>query len=106
MGPWPRPRAIRSAGDLAAIPPARSRRSRVIRAHQPGSEPIDIAETIPNPVVVPKPTPTPTKPAAIERLHEEFKRRIKTQTVLPSADTAAMMFWALLASGQINVRNG
>jgi hypothetical protein len=23
-----------------------------------------------------------------ERLHEEFKRRIKTQTVLPSADTA------------------
>jgi transposase-like protein len=35
---------------------------------------------------------------AIERLHEEFKRRIKTQTVLLSADTAAMMFWALLAS--------
>jgi hypothetical protein len=32
----------------------------VIRAHQPGSEPIDIPETIPNPVVVPKPTPTPT----------------------------------------------
>jgi transposase-like protein len=26
---------------------------------------------------------------AIERLHEEFKRRIKTQTVLPSAETAA-----------------
>jgi putative transposase len=41
---------------------------------------------------------------AIERLHEEFKRRIKTQTVLPSSDTAAMMFWALLASGQINMR--
>ena len=40
---------------------------------------------------------------AIERLHEEFKRRIKTQTVLPSADTAAMLFWALLASGQINM---
>jgi transposase-like protein len=35
---------------------------------------------------------------AIEHLHEEFKRRIKTQTVLPSADTAAMLFWALLAS--------
>ena len=43
-------------------------------------------------------------PNAIERLHEEFKRRIKTQTVLPSADTAAMLFWALLASGQINMR--
>lgn len=41
---------------------------------------------------------------AIERLHEEFKRRIKTQTVLPSAETAAMMFWALLASGQITMR--
>jgi putative transposase len=41
---------------------------------------------------------------AIERLHEEFKRRIKTQTVLPSAETAAMLFWALLASGQIRLR--
>jgi len=41
---------------------------------------------------------------AIERLHEEFKRRIKTQTVLPLAETAAMLFWALLASGQITMR--
>ena len=41
---------------------------------------------------------------AIERLHEEFKRRIKTQTVLPSAETATMLFWALLASGQITMR--
>ena len=41
---------------------------------------------------------------AIERLHEEFKRRIKTQTVLPSGETAAMLFWALLASGQITMR--
>jgi transposase-like protein len=41
---------------------------------------------------------------AIERLHQEFKRRIKTQTVLPSAETAAMLFWALLASGQITMR--
>src|SRR6201993_3201888 len=41
---------------------------------------------------------------AIERLHEEFKRRIKTQTVLPSAETAAMLFWALLAVGQITMR--
>jgi transposase-like protein len=37
----------------------------------------------------------------IERLHEEFKRRIKTQIMLPCAETAAMHFWALLASGQI-----
>jgi len=41
---------------------------------------------------------------AIERLHEEFKRRIKTQTLLPCAETAAMLFWALLASGQITMR--
>jgi putative transposase len=41
---------------------------------------------------------------AIERLHEEFKRRIKTQTVLPSAETAAMLFWTLLAAGQITMR--
>jgi putative transposase len=38
-------------------------------------------------------------------LHEEFKRRIKTQTVLQSADTAAMMFWALLASGLADPRH-
>jgi transposase-like protein len=41
---------------------------------------------------------------ALERLHEEFRRRIKTQTVLPSAETAAMLFWALLASGQTTMR--
>jgi len=41
---------------------------------------------------------------AIERLHAEFKRRIKTQTVLPEAETAPMLFWALLASGQIIMR--
>ncbi len=40
----------------------------------------------------------------IERLHEEFKRRIKTQCALPSAETAAMLFWALMASGQITMR--
>jgi transposase-like protein len=41
---------------------------------------------------------------AIERPHEDFKRRIKTQTVLPSANTGAMLFWALLASGQVRMR--
>ena len=30
--------------------------------------------------------------------------KIKTQTILPSAETAAMLFWALLASGQIRMR--
>jgi putative transposase len=41
---------------------------------------------------------------AIERLHEEFKRRIKTQCLLPCAATACMLFWALVASGQITLR--
>ncbi len=33
---------------------------------------------------------------AIERLNEEFRRRIKTQTVLLCADTLPMLLWALL----------
>ena len=41
---------------------------------------------------------------AIERLHEEFKRRIKTQCLLPRAATACMLFRALLAGGQISLR--
>jgi putative transposase len=41
---------------------------------------------------------------AIERLLEDFKRRIKTQCLLPCAETAAMLLWALLASGQIIMR--
>lgn len=31
-------------------------------------------------------------------------RRINTQTVLPSAETAALLFWAVMASGQITMR--
>jgi putative transposase len=41
---------------------------------------------------------------AIERLHEEFKRKIKTQTVPSRAETAAMLFSALMASGQTVMR--
>ena len=41
---------------------------------------------------------------AIERLNEEFKRWIKTQTVLPCPETVPMLLWALLASGQIQMR--
>ena len=39
---------------------------------------------------------------AIERLNEEFRRRVKTQTVLPCAETVPMLLWALMASGQIH----
>ena len=41
---------------------------------------------------------------AIERLQEEFRRRIKVQGMQPSADSACMLFWALLASGTIRLR--
>ena len=41
---------------------------------------------------------------AIERLNGEFRRRIKTQAVLPCAETVPMLLWALLASGQISMR--
>ena len=43
-------------------------------------------------------------PTQSNRSNEEFERRIKTHTVLPSAETAAMLFWALLAAGQITMR--
>ena len=53
-------------------------------------------------------SPSRWKPArttnAIERLREEFERRIETRTVLPSAETAAVLSWALPASGRITVR--
>jgi hypothetical protein len=41
---------------------------------------------------------------AVQRLHDEFKRRIRAQTVLPSPEIAAVPFWALLASAQITMR--
>lgn len=37
---------------------------------------------------------------ATERLNEEFCCTIKPQTVFPCAETAPMLLWALLASGQ------
>ena len=37
----------------------------------------------------------------IERLNEEFRRRVKVQGVQPSADSVCMLFWALLASGAV-----
>ena len=38
----------------------------MIRAHQPGSQPIDIPEVIPNPAAVPKREPAPKGPAPKE----------------------------------------
>lgn len=41
---------------------------------------------------------------AIERLHEEFRRRVKTQGSLPDSTTAEVLLFGLLASGQIRMR--
>jgi putative transposase len=41
---------------------------------------------------------------AIERLQEEFRRRVKTQASLPSEKAALLVFFGLFASGQLNMR--
>jgi hypothetical protein len=38
----------------------------MMRAHQPGSQPIAIPEVIPNPIVVPEREPAPKEPAPKE----------------------------------------
>jgi len=40
----------------------------------------------------------------IERLHEEFRRRVKTQGSLPDEDAALTLLFSLVASGQIKLR--
>ena len=40
----------------------------------------------------------------IERLHEEFRRRVKTQGSLPSEDSAVVLLFSLVASGQVKLR--
>jgi putative transposase len=42
--------------------------------------------------------------ASIERLHQEFRRRVKTQGSLPSEDAAIVLLFSLVASGQIKLR--
>lgn len=42
--------------------------------------------------------------SAIERLNEEFRRRVKTQGSLPTEDAAVSLLFALVASGQIRLR--
>jgi hypothetical protein len=40
----------------------------------------------------------------IERLHEEFRRRVKTQGSLPTEDAALVLLFGLVAGGQIRFR--
>ena len=41
---------------------------------------------------------------AIERLHEEFRRRVKTQAAHPHEQTVLRLFFGLYTSGQIKLR--
>ena len=40
----------------------------------------------------------------IERLHEEFRRRVKTQSSLPTEDATLVLLFGLVVSGQIRLR--
>jgi putative transposase len=41
---------------------------------------------------------------SIERLNEEFRRRVKTQGSLPTEDSALILLFGLVATGQITLR--
>ncbi|MGH7931928.1 MAG: transposase [Candidatus Binataceae bacterium] len=41
---------------------------------------------------------------ALERINEEFRRRTKTQSSLPSEDAALLLFFGLLRSRQVTLR--
>jgi transposase-like protein len=40
----------------------------------------------------------------VERVIEEFRRRVKTQAVLPSQESALLLLYGLIASGQLKFR--
>jgi hypothetical protein len=40
----------------------------------------------------------------IERLHEEFRRRVRTQGSLPSEEAAVVLLFGLVATGKIKLR--
>jgi transposase-like protein len=41
---------------------------------------------------------------SIERLNEDFRRRVKTQGALPTEDSALILLFGLMATGQITLR--
>ena len=47
---------------------------------------------------------SPRTTKTIERLHEEFRRRVQTQGSLPSEDAAVVLLFSLVATGQIKLR--
>ena len=58
-----------------------------MRAHQPGSTPIDIPETVPNPAYTPAPTPAP----APERAPTKVPEKVPEKVIAPN-DSGAFFF--------------
>jgi hypothetical protein len=52
----------------------------MIDAHQPGSQPIDIPEVIPNPAVVPRREPSPKEPSPKEPV--KIPEKVHARTVM------------------------
>ena len=61
-----------------------------MRAHQPGSTPIDIPETVPNPAYTPAPAPAPTK--VPEKVPEKVIAMHGTITAANRADRSGAVF--------------
>jgi len=55
-----------------------------MRAHQPGSTPIDIPETVPNPAYPPAPTPAP----APERAPTKVPEKVPEKVIAPESSGA------------------
>ena len=58
-----------------------------MRAHQPGSTPIDISETVPNPAYTPAPAPAP----APERAPTKVPEKVPEKVIAPD-DSGAFFF--------------
>jgi hypothetical protein len=61
-----------------------------MRAHQPGSTPIDIPETVPNPAYTPAPTPAP------ERAPTKVPEKVPEKVIAP--DDSGAFFFRSMAS--------
>jgi hypothetical protein len=68
-----------------------------MRAHQPGSTPIDIPETVPNPAYTPAPTPAP----APERAPTKVPEKVPEKVIAPD-DSGAFSFGQWRATLRIN----
>ena len=69
----------------------------MMRAHQPGSQPIDIPETIPNPAVpqpVPVPSPAPKQPIKVPAPQNDT-RTFAPKIASPSACSSSRPAWPL-----------